>query len=126
MLSRYARGFTLIEIMVAVVIVGILASIAYPSYLKVVQSSHRSDAQARLVDISQKVERCFTEKNVYNHTDCTSSVQNTERYNISISATATGYTLTAVPQAKGGQNTDHCGTMTVNHLGIQSPADCWD
>ncbi len=126
MLLRYSRGFTLIELMVVVVIVGILASIAYPSYLKFVQASHRSDAQARLIEVSQAMERCFTEHNVYNDAACPSSPDNTERYSVTLAATATSYTLTATPQATGGQNSDKCGTMTVNHLGIQTPATCWD
>ncbi len=126
MLSQYSRGFTLIELMVVVVIVGILASIAYPSYIQAVQASHRSDAQARLLEVSQDMKRCFTEQNVYNSGSCPTNPDDTERYSVTLVATASGYTLTATPQATGGQNSDRCGTMSVNHLGIQLPANCWD
>lgn len=126
MLSLHSRGFTLIELMVTVVIIGILATIAYPSYTRLIQASHRADAQASMLEVSQAMERCFTEQNVYNDAACPSTPDDTERYVVTLTATATGYTVTATPQATGGQNNDRCGTMTITHLGIQSPADCWN
>ena len=59
-------GFTLIEMMIVVAILGILAAIAYPSYVRHVQRSHRADAEAALMENAQFLERRFTACNAYN------------------------------------------------------------
>lgn len=59
------RGFTLIELMVVVVIIAVLAGIAYPSYQKHMTGTRRSDAQAALLQIANQQERFFTECNYY-------------------------------------------------------------
>lgn len=58
-------GFTLIELMITVAIVGILVAIAYPSYMEYVRSAKRGDAQADLVELSQWMERQFTVNGLY-------------------------------------------------------------
>lgn len=63
-----SRGFTLIEVMIVVLIIGILAAIAYPAYLNQVAKSRRADAQTTLVETAQDLERCYTEENDYR--DC--------------------------------------------------------
>jgi type IV pilus assembly protein PilE len=64
-MMRRARGFTLIELMIAVAIVGILAAIAYPSYLDSVRKSRRADAQGALLGFANGMERHFTETSNY-------------------------------------------------------------
>jgi type IV pilus assembly protein PilE len=59
------KGFTLIELMIVVAIVGILASIAYPSYMDSVTKSRRSDAQAALLGLAQAMERNYTSNTTY-------------------------------------------------------------
>ena len=51
---RAGRGFTLLELMIVVAIVGILASIAYPSYMDHVRKGNRAKAQAFLMDVAQR------------------------------------------------------------------------
>jgi type IV pilus assembly protein PilE len=63
--SRHSPGFTLIELMIAVAIVGILAAIAYPSYQNYVKQTRRSDAQIALTQAANHQERFFTECNWY-------------------------------------------------------------
>ena len=56
------KGFTLIELMIAVAIVGILAGIAYPSYQDSVRKSRRADAQGALLGFANAMERYFTQR----------------------------------------------------------------
>ena len=58
-------GFTLIELMITVAIVGILASIAYPAYTSSVQKGKRAQARASLVELLQQQERYMTQRNAY-------------------------------------------------------------
>jgi type IV pilus assembly protein PilE len=125
------KAFTLIELMVTVAIVGILASIAYPSYQDSVMKSRRVDAQGALLAYANTMERHFTVNNKY--TDAPTS-PGTAYYDITVSAepavTASTYTLNAAP--KGVQVNDKCGTLTLKHTGVKgftgtggSTALCW-
>lgn len=60
------QGFSLIELLVVVAMVGILAAIAYPSYQEQIQSGRRSEAQAELMRLAQFMERIYTETGCYN------------------------------------------------------------
>ena len=143
--SKRSRGFTLIELMITVAIVGILATIAYPSYQDYVRRAARADAQADLLELAQWMERRFTTNNNYTLPNppisacelpfCESPRGSaTPRYTIAavVVDSAAGcvdceYTLQAVPAA-GPQAADVCGTMTVNQLGQTTPVnpvDCW-
>ena len=131
------RGFTLIELMITVAIVGILAAIAYPSYVKYVQKSNRSEGLAMLADGSARMERFYAQNNSYAVTDLTSigfasatTNSPTGKYSLSLvggSATATTYTLQAVPL--GNQATDSCGTLKVDQQGNKTSStgatNCW-
>ena len=64
--ARAGRGFSLIELMVVVAILGTLAMIAYPSYRNQVERARRADAQAVLMQAAQYMERVYTENGVYN------------------------------------------------------------
>lgn len=60
-----AKGFTLIELMIVVAIVGILAAVAYPSYTRHVEATRRTDAQASLMAFAQAMERLYSEDGTY-------------------------------------------------------------
>lgn len=127
------NAFTLIELMVTVAIVGILASIAYPTYQDSVMKSRRADAQGALLVYANTMERYFTVNNTYVGAPTNSG---TTYYDITISTnpavTASTYTLNAAP--KEVQANDKCGTLTLTHrnekgvvgahTGI-TPTDCW-
>lgn len=121
-----SSGFTLIEIMIAAAIVAILAAIAYPGYIEQVRKTRRSDAQAALLKTAQILERCYTEFNAYDDSDCpavsggslASAYTSTENGYYTLSATtlnATAFTLQATPT--GAQAGDPCGSLTYDHIG---------
>ena len=127
------KGFTLIELMITVAVIGILAAIAYPSYQQYVLRANRAEAQAVLSETAQFMERYFTTNGTYVGGALLSAVSpkgvsgSAIKYNISFSAgpTATAFTLQAAPTT--GQSSDICGTMTLANTGAQTPttAGCW-
>ncbi len=124
-----AAGFTLIELMIVVAVVGILAAIAYPSYQCYVARSQRSSAIAVLMEGSQFMERYFTTNTQYAQDTAGSPVTATfpaslltspregaATHNIALSnVTATTYTLTATPIVASAC-TPVCGAISTNQL----------
>jgi len=133
------QGFTLIELMIVVAIVGILSAIAYPSYTEYMRRGHRADARAGLLQAQQWLERAATATGAYPTAlpaALTWSGDATKRYDIAFQAgnTNAAYTLTAAP--KGAQTGDQCGTYTVSNTGVRGAdgkksgdsgynPDCW-
>jgi type IV pilus assembly protein PilE len=64
-MNKVNRGFTLVELMISVAIIGILAAIAIPGYSEYVDSSRRTDGQSALISLGQAMERYYTEKTTY-------------------------------------------------------------
>lgn len=130
------RGFTLIEVMIVVVIVAILASIAFPSYQEYVLRSNRTEGQALLSDAAARQERYFAQHNTYADTvtklGLSSANSTNDLYELSISPNpTTSFTLTATPRDSQTRDTK-CGTLTLNHQGARgrsgsaaSVNDCW-
>lgn len=141
--SRAARGFTLIEMMIAVAVLGILAAVAYPSYVNQLRQSRRTDAKVALLDLAARQERFFSVNNIYANTpaqlgygaaafpvDVLSGRSAYYRLSTLVGAGSTSFTANAAPV--GAQAADACGTYAVNHLGVQAntrnslPASrCW-
>ena len=134
-----SQGFSLIELMIAVVIVGILAAVAIPMYSDYVTRSRRADGQATLMQVAQELERCYTQFSKYNDNNCSvvnsgvvSETSDQGFYGISASGgnlTESTFTLTATPQNEQADDTD-CTALTLTHLGEQSatgddPDSCW-
>lgn len=127
-MKHISKGFTLIEVMIVVVIIGILASIAYPSYQEYVRRTNRAEGQAFLQDLAARQERYFSQNNSYT-TDPSKlgsgTGSETGRYTVTITAPAGsgGYLLTAAPSFSDTK----CGNLTLNALGVKGAGatDCW-
>jgi type IV pilus assembly protein PilE len=135
MKQRADSGFTLIELMVAVVVVAILSAIAIPSYSEYLTRAARVEARTILMENALGMEQVFTLNNNYNNPVPTlkfgaSPKNGTPKYNISIDTTkfsATEYRLQAVPV-----KADKCGTFLIDNTGLRSlsgntatVAECW-
>ncbi len=142
-MNRKNNGFTLIELMVVVAILGILAAIAYPSYQNSVLKSRRSDAKAALAEGAARQERIFVQTGGYSN-DVSKLVTSTSGnkspegyYTMSVSATCSRtvnsttlyscYTLTAT--AAGPQASDtQCATLSIAQTGAKTSTGggvCW-
>ncbi len=120
------RGFTLMELMIVVLIVGILGAIAYPSYMESVRKTNRADAKAALNDVAGRMERCFTTNSTY--VGCAFLELSGEKYyRISAALATATFTITATPDRKPQTEDTDCPVLTLNNLGERTPDDdiCW-
>lgn len=132
---RVISGFTLIELMIVVAIVGILVAVAYPSYQNQIIKSNRASAKACLMEHAQFLERYYTTNLTYVGAapalGCTTEGNLNQRYLIATdNLGATTYQVTAIPQ--GAQTRDTlCGTLGLTQAGTRTEtgtgtvADCW-
>ena len=134
---RRSAGFTLLELMIVVAIVGLLAAIAFPSYRNYSMRAHRADALRALTSLQQSLERCYAQ--AFSYAGCAAvpngNVQLTANgyYKVTATTAAATYTLAAVPQ--GTQTHDlKCSTMgldsvkgqtATDDLGANTATTCW-
>ena len=138
MRSRHAagRGFTLIELVVALLIIGILAAIAYPSYISYTRRAHRADATRTMMYTAQQLERCYSQS--FSYIGCanvpyaaTPSANNYYLVTVVAAANPNSYTISGVPNGPP-QNADaQCTSFTLTSTGQQSSTGsgtaqiCW-
>lgn len=123
----HMRGFSLIELMIVVVIVGILAAIAYPSYRSQVREARRTDGQSALVETAQRLERCYTRYLSYANDACEivatledgGFISPEGWYEITGELAGASFTLTATAQGDQVGDTE-CGNLGLTHTGART------
>ena len=144
--SLYGRryglaGFSLVELLVVLVIMGVLSAVALPAYTRYVQRGHRTEAMAALLESQHFMERYYSANGQYLSPANAVPLlpqrlqgipsQGTVRYQLSVrEATVKSYVLQAVPE--GSMAGDICGSLTINQTGLRgvlnstrSVAECW-
>jgi type IV pilus assembly protein PilE len=130
--GRREVGFTLIELVVVMVVLGILAAIAIPNYSEYVQRGHRASAQAYISDLASRQVQFFIDRRRYADTVAALNVpapaEIANRYTVTIVAVAgppATFTVTATPS--GPQSDDRCGVLTIDQTGTKGAATtrCW-
>ncbi|MGI9897599.1 type IV pilin protein [Vibrio natriegens] len=129
-------GMTLIELLIAVVIVGIISAIAYPSYTNHVIKSHRTVALSDISRIQLALETSYDGgydwSSIISGGNCSICDSANDRFTFSIvSSATTAYTITATAKSDLGQDEDSCFPSGVNVLkltatNVESPSTCWN
>jgi type IV pilus assembly protein PilE len=137
--TKSTQGFTLIEVMIVVAIIGILATLALPSYQDYIRRGRRADAQTQLLAAQQWMERLYSESYNYTQNAAGTAVtgttglfaaqpfstsprvgEGTAAYSLSVASAANTYTITAT--RTGVATGDVCGNFTLTNTGLKSLA----
>lgn len=120
-------GFTVIELLIAVVIIGVLASVAIPAYRQYVIESRRAEAQGFMAELALRQERWRANNPSYGSTtDISAGVDTLNFYNFDVqNASGTTYTIRGIPQGTQLATDGGCNPLTLTESGARGPAGCW-
>lgn len=137
--TRSSRGFTLIEVLMVVAIIGILVAVAVPSYRNNLMVSRRAEAKTVLLQVASDQERFYSSNNTYSTNAqplaspavATRTSENSF-YLVTVAACGAGISscFLATATAQGDQATDDCTTLTLNSVGTRGATgstveECW-
>ena len=131
-MRRFNRGFTLIEIMIVIAIIGIVITIAAPSYTEYLKKGRRAEVVYLHSEQAQTLERFYTRNNTY--TNVTGLSTGNDFYTITPTIADQTFLLTATRKAGTSMATDKCGDFTLTNTGVRSmnnattgltTKDCW-
>lgn len=134
-MRKYVHGITLLELMIVVVIIGIMATIAYPNYRDYAARAKRNEARAALLQIATNQERHYLQNNTYtaDMTDlgfnaASNVITDTGSYRINVdAASANDFTATAT-YLNADNEAGKCATFQIDGRGAKTSApetDCW-
>ena len=134
-IRKTVAGFSLIELMIALAVISILASIAYPNYMEYLQRARRAECASVLLGQANAMERRFSTTNSYvgalpGPVQCPAD-GGPSSYVLGFAEgepTALTFVIQAVPA--GAQTGDRCGTLSIDNTGLKKPSgmttrQCW-
>ena len=132
---RTARGITLIELMIVVVIIGLIAVIAYPNYREFVARAKRNEAKAALLQIATNQERFYLQNSTYTcdmtrlgFSAASSVITESRTYTVDVTACdANNFTAQAIYNNADAE-AEKCGSFQINGRNVKTSApysDCW-
>jgi type IV pilus assembly protein PilE len=138
-MRRMNRGFTLIEAMVVVGIIGLIAAIGYPSYRDQVIKSRRAEGMGALLELADRMERHYSDVGTYKQADDSDTTVDdvfpsfsSDYYTLTIdSQDNISFKVSAAPKAGSSQTKDKCGTFSLTSQGVKSVSasgmqeQCW-
>lgn len=137
-MEKKSQGFTLIEMMITVAILGVLAAIALPSYNAYTIRAKRAEGKATANIIVQQLERCYSQFGSYNNAGCAAAfapalISEQQNYSVTVATAATTFTVSAAPIGTQLAKDTECGTLSITQTGAKGEsgdapdaATCWD
>ncbi len=135
-MTKKNQGFTLLELLLTIAIIGILSAVAIGFYGNNVRATNRTEARSELSRTAGSLEKCRSLYGTYNNTNCATVnalpiTTSTNYYSITAALNPTTFVLTATPIAGGRQASDlYCTTLTLSNTGLRQATGsettkCW-
>ena len=127
-MNKKNSGFTLVELMITISIIGILGAVGYPAYTSMVQKGNRADGIDSLLSLAARMEEYYNVNDTYKDAPVANAISSDGYYKLTInSATLYEYTLNATPE---GWTDSECGVLIYNSRGekksnVTGATGCW-